>query len=79
MFRETKKELEYYRKKGILTVEMEASALFAVAKARSVRASAAFAISDLLVERSSTETYDELKLIKGYENLLKVADIFISL
>ena len=79
MFRETKKELEYYREKGILTVEMEASALFAVAKAKRLKASAAFVISDLLVEQSGTETYDELKLAKGYENLARVAKLFISL
>lgn len=47
-YRETKKEVEKYRKSGISTVEMEASALFAVAKVRKVKIAAAFVVSDLL-------------------------------
>jgi len=47
-YRETKKEIEHYSKKGISTVEMEASALFAVAKYRKVKIAAAFVVSDVL-------------------------------
>src|SRR3989344_870567 len=47
-YRETIKEIEEYSKKGISTVEMEASALFAVAKYRNVRIASAFVVSDLL-------------------------------
>ena len=36
-YRETKKEVEKYSKQGISTVEMEASALFAVAKYRKIK------------------------------------------
>jgi uridine phosphorylase len=50
-YRETKKEIKYYAKKGIDTVEMETSALFAVAKFRKVKIASAFVISDLLVEK----------------------------
>lgn len=49
-FRETKKEIEHYRKEGVSTVEMEASALFCVAKIRKVKIAAAFAVSDILGE-----------------------------
>jgi len=47
-YRETKKEIEHYRKQGIATVEMEASALFAVAKIRKVNIAAVFVVSDVL-------------------------------
>jgi len=47
-YRETKKEIAHYRNKGIQTVEMEASALFAVAKLRGVKIASVFAVSDVL-------------------------------
>lgn len=50
-YRETKAEIEHYRKKGIATVEMEASALFAVAKVRKVKIASAFTVSDVLLKK----------------------------
>ena len=50
-YRETKAEVEHYRKKGIVTVEMEASALFAVAKVRKVKIASAFVVSDTLIKK----------------------------
>ena len=47
-YRETKAEVERYSKQGISTVEMEASALFAVAKYRQVKIASAFVVSDVL-------------------------------
>lgn len=47
-YMETVEELDRYANEGILTVEMEAAALFAVAKARKAKAAAVFSISDLL-------------------------------
>jgi len=47
-FRETKKEIEKYRKEGVQTVEMEISALFAVAKLRKVKIAATFFTADVL-------------------------------
>ena len=47
-YRETKAEVEKYSKEGISTVEMEASALFAVAKYRKVKIASAFVVIDLL-------------------------------
>ncbi len=49
-YRETKTEIEHYSRKGISTVEMETSALFAVAKYRKVKIAAAFVVSDVLKE-----------------------------
>lgn len=47
-YRETKKEIARYKKEGVKTVEMEASALFVVAKVRNVKIAAAFAVSDIV-------------------------------
>jgi uridine phosphorylase len=47
-YRETKREIAHYRKSGIKTVEMEAAALFSVAKVRGAKIAAVFAVSDLL-------------------------------
>jgi uridine phosphorylase len=50
-YRETKAEITHYKKQGISTVEMEASALFAVAKYRKVKIASAFVVSDTLGEK----------------------------
>lgn len=47
-YRETKAEVARYVKEGVKTVEMEASALFSVAKYRKVKIASAFVVSDLL-------------------------------
>jgi len=47
-YMETKAELKSFKKQGVLTVEMEASALFSVAKLRKVSIAAAFVTSDIL-------------------------------
>ena len=48
LFRETVEEVAHYQKKNILTVEMEASAFFAICEQKKVKGAAAFAISDEL-------------------------------
>lgn len=50
-YRETKEEVKKYKKKKIATVEMESSALFAVAKYRKVKIASAFVVSDVLGEK----------------------------
>jgi len=47
-YMETKREIAHYRKSGVKTVEMEAAALFSVAKVRGAKIAAVFAVSDLL-------------------------------
>ncbi len=49
-YRETIAEVKHYQKEGILTVEMEAASIFAVAKHLNVEAGAIFTISDYLSE-----------------------------
>ncbi len=48
VYRETIPEIERYREEGVLTVDMEAAAMFAVAEHRNVEAGALFTISDHL-------------------------------
>ncbi len=49
-YRETMEEVGYYQREGVLTAEMEAAALFAVAQYRGVELACAFVISDSLAE-----------------------------
>ncbi len=57
-YRETKAEIQEYRKEGIGTVEMEASALFVVAKFRRVKISSAFVVSDILKDNKWNPQFD---------------------
>ena len=50
-YRETVAEARHYQREGVLTVEMEAAAIFAVAEYRQVAAAAAFVISDSLADQ----------------------------
>lgn len=47
-YRETRAEIQRYKKEGVQTVEMEAAAMFAVGKLRKVRMAAAFSVSDII-------------------------------
>jgi uridine phosphorylase len=49
-FRETVAEARHYQQEGVLTVEMEAAALFAVAQYRQVELAAACVVSDSLAD-----------------------------
>jgi uridine phosphorylase len=49
-YRETVEEARHYQGEGVLCVEMEAAALFAVAEHRGVEMAAAFAMSDSLAD-----------------------------
>lgn len=48
-YRETREEADAYRKEGILTVEMEAAALFAAARSLGAQAAAVFVVGDRLL------------------------------
>lgn len=70
-FRETKEEVKHYQEEGVLTVEMEASALFAIAGYRSVNLAALFTISDSLASLEWEPKWHELE--NFYEDLFKVS------
>ena len=61
-YMETKEEVEYYAKKGILTVEMESSSMFSVVNRRNhegyrLEAVAIFIISDLVTKSKDEYTF----------------------
>ena len=49
-FRETVGEIQHYQTEGIITVEMEAAALFAISTLRGVEMASGFVISDLIAD-----------------------------
>ena len=51
-YRETLAELKHYSNEGVLTVEMEAAAIFVIAKHLNIEAGAIFTISDYLTEEN---------------------------
>ncbi|MDE0324425.1 MAG: nucleoside phosphorylase [Candidatus Poribacteria bacterium] len=65
-FRETVAEIQHYQQEGVITVEMEAAALFAISTLRSVEMASGFVISDLVADLAwhpqilAQETHDSL-------------------
>jgi uridine phosphorylase len=72
-YRETVAEVRRYRAEGVLTVEMEAAALFAVAAVRSVPMASAFCISDLLSSVTWDPRFDAPELHDGLAALADTA------
>jgi len=70
-YRETKTEIEKYTKMGVATVEMESSALFAVAQYRKVKIASVFVVSDLLREMWIPK-FRDLKVKKTLNVLIDV-------
>jgi uridine phosphorylase len=72
-YRETMTEARHYQSEGTLTVEMEASALFAVAEFRRVPLAAAFTISDSLADLRWQPEFHSSKTQQGLEKLYQAA------
>jgi uridine phosphorylase len=72
-YRETIEELRQYRADGVATVEMEASALFAVGAYRGVSVSAMFAISDILSEADWDQGYHSEEKLEGLKKIFEIA------
>ena len=72
-YRETVAEIKRYQKEGVATVEMEASALFAIAEYRRAKLGAIFTISDSLAELEWKPEFHSEKTGKGLEILYKAA------
>lgn len=78
-YRETVAEAKQYQKEGVATVEMEASALFAVAQYRNIELGAIFTISDSLAELEWKPKFHLKKTKIGLEILYKVAiDVLLN-
>lgn len=72
-YRETRKEISKYSREGVLTAEMEASALFAVGKYRKVKVGAAFVSSDFLREDQHVGFWGNKQLREMLHSLFIVA------
>jgi uridine phosphorylase len=70
-YRETRGKLRRFRDSGILAVDMETSAVFAVAKYRNVKAASAQVISDALTENGWELAFGHQSVIESTETLLK--------
>lgn len=72
-FRETVEEARHYQATGVMTVEMEAAALFAVAQFRGVDLAAAFVVSDSLAELVWDPQFDAELTTGGLHTLYRAA------
>lgn len=72
-YMETVAEVKHYQKEGVSAVEMEASALFAVAGYRRAQIGAMFTISDSLAELEWKPEFHSRKTEEGLESLYKAA------
>ena len=75
-YMETMEEIEEFRNRGVLTVEMEAASLFAVSKRRTVESAAIFSISDELHGKKWTGMGVPEE---GFRNLVKSAHLFADI
>lgn len=72
-YRETIVKAKKYQKEGIVTVDMESSALFSVAKFRNVQMGAIFTISDSLAKFKWNPQHFHPSTEKGLEKIYKIA------
>ena len=72
-YRETIEELRQYCSEGVATVEMEASALFAVGAYRGVSVSSIFVISDILSEEDWNQGYHSEEKLESLKKTFEVA------
>lgn len=70
-YRETKREIAHYKNIGVKTVEMEVSALFAVAEVRKVKIASVFVVSDVLGEKWAPQ-FHKIDLKKTLNKVLDV-------
>ena len=73
VFRETIAEAQRYQSEGILTVEMEAAALFSVAKYRGVDLATLLTVSDSLAELKWNPQFHHERTHRGLETIYQVA------
>jgi uridine phosphorylase len=72
-YRETVAEARHYQAEGVLCVEMEAAALFAVAEIRGLRLASAFVISDSLAELVWSPRFHDRTVQAGLIGLYQAA------
>lgn len=72
-YRQTGEEVKRYQQEGVLTVEMEAAALFAIAHFYRVDLGAMFTISDAHSGQDWQPEFEDARTDKGMHTLLKIA------
>jgi purine-nucleoside phosphorylase len=72
-YRETVAEVSKYQEEGILTVEMEASAVFALGQHRNIEVGAIFTISDSLADLKWKPEFQSEKTLKGLQTIFEAA------
>lgn len=72
-YRETISEVKFFKEQGVATVDMEASALFALGEYRKVKVAAAFAVSDLLGEAKWDPQFNAKKVKTNLNSLVDLA------
>ena len=72
-YRETVEEFQRHCSDGVATVEMEASALFAVGAYRGVSVSSVFAISDILSEGAWNQGYHSEEKLEALKKIFEAA------
>ena len=77
-YRETVAELRHYQGEGVLTVEMEASAVCAVAQVRGVALATAFTVSDSLAELVWNPQFASDEVLAGLMTLYRAAVAVLS-
>ena len=77
-YRETAEEIAAYRAEGILTVEMEASCLFTVARITGAAAAAAFVVSDVLHGEQWEPHFSSPDVLRGLWTLFEAAEACLS-
>jgi purine-nucleoside phosphorylase len=73
LYRETVEETKHYQEEGVLTVEMEAAALFAVAQYRNAELGALFTITDSLAHFEWHPEFHNEKAHRGLEAIYRLA------
>jgi len=71
VYRETVRKFRKFRGAGVLAVDMETSAIFAVAKYRKIEAASSMVVSDILVETGWLQAFEHESVIGNAELLLK--------
>jgi len=71
VYRETVRKFRKFRDTGVLAVDMETSAIFAVAKYRKIEAASAMVVSDILAETGWLQAFEHESVIGNAELLLK--------
>jgi uridine phosphorylase len=73
VYRETRSKFLKFRNAGVLAVNMETSAIFAVANYRSVEAASAQVISDVLTETGWLQAFGQKSVRENMKALTKIA------